>query len=61
MQGHGMNWQYYDRDTANNSYILQTEQHELKGRMLFHLGNASNLLQVICWMLPLATQCHTSS
>ena len=28
----------------NNSYIPQTEQHEPEGRMLFCLGNVTNLL-----------------
>ena len=32
--------------TANNSYIPQTEQHEPEGRMLFCLGNLTNLLDV---------------
>ena len=29
----------------NNSYIPQMEQHEPEGRMLFRLGNVTNLLE----------------
>ena len=32
--------------TANNSYIPQMVQHEPEGRMLFCLGNITNLLDV---------------
>ena len=31
---------------VHNSYILQMEQYELEGRMLFCLGNVTNLLDV---------------
>ena len=31
---------------THNSYIPQTEQHEPEGRMLFCLGNVTNLLDV---------------
>ena len=31
---------------TNNSYIPQTEQHEPEQRMLFCLGNVTNLLDV---------------
>ena len=32
--------------SVNSSYIPQTEQHEPEGRMLFHLGNVTDLLDV---------------
>ena len=31
---------------THSSYIPQTEQHEPEGRMLFHLGNVTYLLDV---------------
>ena len=37
-------WLQYARQII--SYIPQTEQHEPEGRMLFHLGNVTNLLDV---------------